>query len=123
MFPGFLTGFDDFFGGLGQSRELENKTAGRVCQSCGLDFDDFRANGRIGCANCYDAFSKELDLILKNVQAGNRHIVEKEQEEPQAQKSELEILKEKLKEAISKEEFELAAQLRDKIRSFENDEG
>ncbi len=45
-----------------------------LCDKCGMTYDEFIDTGKFGCENCYEIFSQKLDPILKNIQAGNRHI-------------------------------------------------
>jgi len=94
------------------------------CSNCGMTYEDFKKIGRLGCSECYMSFRKNLVPLLKRIHGSTQHLgktplkVVKEVK----RKSELEILKEKLQEAIQKEEFEEAAKLRDKIRELEKKE-
>lgn len=91
------------------------------CGKCGLTFDGFRKSGRLGCGQCYNTFSKNLDAILEKVQGKNIHIGKI----PARTGGELKIkneilkLKKELNEKIKKEEFEEAALLRDEIKELE----
>lgn len=106
--------------GLTGPQELMKKGNFR-CQNCGLSYDDFRKLGRFGCSECYSTFQKDLEPLLKKIHGSNRHhgryprrISGKLRE-----KTEPEDLRRELERAIQLEEFEKAAQLRDRIRELE----
>ena len=132
--------FSSFFGDFLEEFEKDtlmpelNPIKQLQCNNCGLTFEDFINTGKFGCSNCYDAFESKIDPILKNIQGSNRHIgrlgtikkgkeltKEAEEEKKDSQeKSELDILKQDLKQAIKEERYEDAAQIRDKIKKIEN---
>lgn len=90
------------------------------CAYCQTSLRDFRASGRLGCAQCYTAFEGALRELLRRVHGAARHRGH-EYEAPAASSavSELEQLRERLHQAVAAEEFELAATLRDQIRALE----
>lgn len=92
------------------------------CPICGMTFEDFKnAGGKMGCADCYRVFSKELASILKNVQASLRHEGKFPQRSGRAmfQKREADRIRNLMKQAVEEENFEEAARLRDKIKALE----
>lgn len=95
------------------------------CPTCGMTYEGFKnGGGKLGCADCYRVFSRELKSIFKNVQASLRH----EGKFPQRygrsmfQKREAERLRELMRKAIADENFEEAARLRDEVRLLEGQE-
>lgn len=90
------------------------------CAYCQTSLRDFRASGRLGCAQCYTAFEGALRELLRRVHGAARHRGH-EYEAPAVGSavSELEQLRERLHQAVAAEEFELAATLRDQIRALE----
>lgn len=93
-----------------------------VCDRCGLTFSEFTRVGRFGCADCYDAFREQLNPILRRVHSGNTEHAGKIPKRAGSSlhlKRELDLLKGMLQEYVRKEEFEKAAEARDKIRSIE----
>jgi len=93
------------------------------CFTCGMTYEDFKsAGGKLGCADCYRVFSRELAPILKNVQASVRHEGKFPQKFGQSmfQKREAARLRELIRKAIEEENFEEAARLRDEVRSLES---
>lgn len=94
------------------------------CQVCGMDYRQFKKTGRLGCANCYETFKKELYPIIKRMQGGSRHtgkIPQKQKARIETNK-EIEDLKNRLNESVKREAFEEAATLRDRIKELENHE-
>ncbi len=91
------------------------------CPRCDGTMEDIVATGKVGCATCYTVFSRELSDVLRmthgnvghrgRVSAGYRARTEKA--------NRLAELKKQLKEAVSLENYESAAGLRDSIRALE----
>ncbi|WP_458415226.1 UvrB/UvrC motif-containing protein [Schinkia sp. CFF1] len=92
------------------------------CKQCGMTFQQFSKMGRFGCSNCYETFSSKIDPILRRVHSGNTTHVGKIPKRIGGNlhlSKEISALKEQLQASIQHEEFEKAAELRDKIRSLE----
>jgi protein arginine kinase activator len=92
------------------------------CSFCSATLADFRATGRLGCAHCYDAFEGSLRDLLRRVHGNSRHIGRRyvaplPSELPHV--SSATELRDRLKRAIEAEQFELAADIRDKLRGIE----
>jgi len=103
----------------------EDEKVGTVkCPQCGLLYSTFKETGRFGCSACYDAFSHQLKPLLRRVHGSTEHVGKTpiRDGEVHLKRREIQKLREKLEEAISKEEFEKAAQIRDKIKALEAEE-
>ncbi len=92
------------------------------CPFCSSTLRDFRQSGRLGCAHCYVAFEQSLRDLLRRVQGSSRHMG-REYEGPSTEQM-LSVgtasqLRERLQRAVEKEQFELAATLRDQLRAME----
>jgi protein arginine kinase activator len=92
-----------------------------ICPSCGTKFVDFREKGLLGCSECYMHFEKEIDSILGKtndtlIHRGKQYAVPGLP--PCGKDVDLDRLRNELLKAISREEFELAASIRDEIRSI-----
>ena len=85
-----------------------------VCAECGLSWADFKTVGRLGCPECYEAFEEQLKVLLRRMHGTNRHIGPKR--ETGSEKESIVALKRKLRRAVEEEEYELAAELRDRLR-------
>lgn len=91
------------------------------CEHCGLKFVDFRNTGRLGCPHDYEAFKNELLPLLESIHNGVQHTGKMPQrvDQPQLREEELNTLRKELQRAIVLEDYEEAAQLRDRIRVLE----
>ena len=110
----FSSFFDDFAG-------LKTIAMPEItkCNSCGLTYDEFSNTGMLGCERCYDTFSNRLDGVLNRIHGSNRHLINDKKESNKKELSELDKLKNELKNCIEKEEYEKAAVIRDKIKKLE----
>jgi protein arginine kinase activator len=84
--------------------------------------NDFRSTGRWGCARCYTAFEVSMRELLRRVHGNSRHggrTYQAPQPELDERATILGELKERLRRAVESEQFELAADLRDRIRVME----
>ncbi|MGB8656970.1 MAG: UvrB/UvrC motif-containing protein [Candidatus Zixiibacteriota bacterium] len=91
-----------------------------VCSACGMSFSDFTQSGRLGCGKCYVTFKSQLDDLLRKVHGSTEHrgkfpsatldVMKPLREERK--------LQEELKRAIQDEDFEKAAQIRDRLKGI-----
>ena len=91
---------------------------GKRCKTCGTSENEFLKTGYLGCSDCYDTFSDSVDVVVRKVQGNTAHIG-RTPTPVNVPKSELETLKDELATAVKKEDYKLAAKLRDKIKSME----
>lgn len=93
----------------------------RECPSCGIKFVEFRNSGRLGCPNDYQEFRDELMPLLENIHGEARHCGKTPRRLPQNKQVQTELvqLRKQLHQAVTKEAYEEAARLRDRIRSLE----
>ena len=124
----------DFLASLGKGGGSEAAAEAGLdvpCTSCGATLRDFRQSGRLGCAECYVTFENHLRDLLRRLHGSTRHEGEtyRAGTVPQARAvpvpagvsaaQPVDDLKEALRKAIEAENFELAAELRDRIRVLE----
>lgn len=90
------------------------------CPTCGMEYERFRETGLLGCADCYKAFAAQLAPMLGRIHGRTQHVghVPPARSAHISAQRELEKLRREMDEAVAKEEFELAAQLRDRIRAM-----
>jgi len=91
------------------------------CENCGLTYAQFSKSGRFGCSDCYQFFGARLDPLFRRIHGNTNHIG-KVPERTGGQlkiRKELEQLKNALQQYIATEEFEKAAEIRDRIRALE----
>jgi protein arginine kinase activator len=104
------------------------------CPACGSTLRDFRDSGRLGCDQCYVSFDTHLRDLLRRLHGSSQHVGERYDlpgaagsngegadgggggDDP---RSRLLELKAQLRRAVEGENFELAAELRDRIRVLE----
>lgn len=90
-----------------------------------MTYNQFTQLGRFGCPDCYDNFASRLEPLLRRIQTGNSHsgkVPTKSGEKIQQQRR-LEALRRELQQAVAEENFERAAELRDEIRTLEQNAG
>ena len=95
-----------------------------TCHFCGATARDFRQTGRVGCARCYNAFERSLRELLRRLHGNAKHTGRRYSppaESVLVSASTVGQLREELRKAIAGEQFELAAQLRDKLRAAEGE--
>ncbi len=85
------------------------------CDTCGCTWEQFRETGRFGCSDCYTAFDKPITPLVKRLHGATSH-VGLGVTLPSRAPVRLPELQKQLDQAIAKEEFERAAELRDQIR-------
>jgi protein arginine kinase activator len=93
----------------------------RECPLCGIKFVEFRNSGRLGCPHDYQEFREELAPLLENIHGETKHCGKTPRRLPQNKQTQSELiqLRNRLKQAVTKEDYEEAARLRDRIRQLE----
>ncbi len=94
---------------------------GVACPCCGLTPADFKEHGRLGCSACYEVFEEKLAPLFMKLHESSVHLGKA----PRARRREaspekIDALKRRLQELVSREEYELAATVRDQLRSLES---
>ena len=98
-----------------------------ACPECGMTLSEFRARGRFGCAHDYVVFAEHLDPLFERIHdvqparhegrlpenIGGEEVVSKQRT--------LADLRKQLEAAVSEENYELAASLRDRIVELEGE--
>jgi len=91
-----------------------------VCPGCGLSFDEFIKQGRFGCGDCYRTFRSKLEPIMRKIHGSSLHkgkLPASDSDDILPIKEE-ERLEAELKKAVEAEDFERAADLRDKLQAI-----
>ncbi|NIA12368.1 MAG: hypothetical protein GWP10_22295, partial [Nitrospiraceae bacterium] len=99
------------------------KRVQKICPSCGLTLKEFREKGKLGCANCYSTFGKEIRDILRKMYGKTQHFG-KFPHQLRTYKTfliDVEKLKEELARAVKEEDYERAAALRDRIADLQEE--
>lgn len=93
-----------------------------TCPCCGIQYMEFRAEGRLGCPKDYEVFRVGLDPLLKRIHRATKHLGKSPRRHPAGRQryAELIALRNQLQAAVEAEAFEEAARLRDLIRHKES---
>jgi protein arginine kinase activator len=92
------------------------------CPNCGFTLDDFREKAVLGCPHDYEVFEQNITPLIKKAHDGNgTHRGKVPSKVPVDSKRELELaeLRRQLDKAVRTEDYERAAELRDRIAEIE----
>lgn len=106
---------------LGKAVEAGEELPAEACPACGATLEDFRATGRLGCAECWQAFAGPLRGLLRRLHGATHHRGEQYLAEgfaPADVDARVRELRARLQAAVSEENFELAAELRDRLQEL-----
>jgi len=96
------------------------KLARLTCPTCGIKYMEFRSDGRLGCPADYETFRTGLEPILLRIHRATRHVGKvPSRARGAAGAGGLLELRQRLRQAVEREDYERAAQLRDLIRQRE----
>jgi protein arginine kinase activator len=94
----------------------------KMCRTCGMTFGVFRQNGVLGCPDCYDSFSQDLSPMIERAQNGGTSHSGKCPRRGGAsidEKLQRQSLRRQLDDAVAAEQYERAAELRDRLRDVQ----
>jgi protein arginine kinase activator len=93
------------------------------CPTCGFAIGDYNASNLFGCPDCYDAFTEQIDALLRRYHGTTEHCgrmpgTPAEPADPDADAVRVRriAIEASLRDAIAAERFEEAASLRDALR-------
>jgi protein arginine kinase activator len=91
------------------------------CPICGLSYLEFRQHGRLGCATDYTVFKEGLMPLLERIHGSTDHLGKIPRTSGEAREGSRELLelRQALKLAVAREDYEKAAELRDRIQHLE----
>jgi len=112
----FLFGMD-----MAPLAQTQASSDAKSCPVCHMRSSDFNKTSRLGCERCYDTFAEELTPIIESMHRGAEHVGKV----PEVEKvrADVESLNRKLAHAVEQQEFELAAELRDRILEAKSETG
>lgn len=108
-----VTSVFDLINNIIKHKQEQHKKSVKTCAACGTTIQDIANTSRIGCPDCYTTFKEELKPFIMNFHKAYQHIGKS------PKKIDTKDLKKALEEAIKKEDYELAAKLRDEIKKLE----
>ncbi len=94
------------------------------CARCGLAFEEFTHLGRFGCGQCYKTFRSRLEGMMRKIHGSSLHKGKLPTSDPNQSLpiKEEKRLEDALKKAIESEDFERAADLRDKLKAIKEED-
>lgn len=130
----FEDDFNSLFGTFFENA-LPARTQATRCETCGSSYTDIQRTGMMGCADCYRIFNGEIMPTIRRIHGNTTHCgknsaayrAEKtksasEKIEENKPESERDKLQAELDSAIENQEFERAAELRDRIKAMEGED-
>lgn len=105
----------------GESGLLASLNDDTPCPSCGMTLKKFSKKTLLGCPNDYDVFSEQLKMLIEKSHGGkSKHCGKVPSRTPKAAKNQVELmnLQQQLDTAVKDEDYETAAQLRDRIKNL-----
>ena len=99
----------------------DSKEEDIICPNCYSTYNEYKQTGKLGCSRCYEAFEEKLKPVLKNIYGHEEYIgkIPKKDNSHIYISKEIRILREDLNRAVEQEEYEKAADIRDKIKELE----
>ena len=119
---------DDFLRGIFSNAAVQedkatNEEGELVCPRCGMSYQDFSQQGKIGCAACYATFRQQLEPMLRRIHGSSVHRgkIPHRSGGTLELKQNIALLQQQLKICVEQEEYEKAAELRDKVRAMKQE--
>lgn len=115
----------DFLAQLGPETSTSGEGAGDPCPYCGITEAEFRRTGRLGCPQCYAHFEPQLRGLLRRLHGSPQHVGKlymSAASDAGDRIARLSAMRRRLQRAVETEDFELAAELRDRIHEMEGAE-
>lgn len=112
----------DFLAQLGPEAMATGEGAGEPCPYCGITVAEFRRTGRLGCPQCYAHFEPQLRSLLRRLHGSPQHVGKlymSASSEAGDRVARLSAMRRRLQRAVETEDFELAAEIRDRIHEME----
>ncbi len=126
--------FSNFLGSF-FGNALPARTQAARCEGCGSTYNEIAKTGHVGCADCYETFWEQLMPSIRRIHGNTTHCgkiphsleytesveknVSEKNESTDNIDSEIQLLKQSLEKAVKEQNFEKAAELRDKIKELE----
>jgi len=115
----------DFLAQLGSESGATGEGSEEPCPYCGITESEFRRTGRLGCPQCYAHFEPQLRSLLRRLHGSPQHVGKiymSAGSEAGDRIARLSAMRRRLQRAVDTEDFELAAELRDRIHEMETAE-
>ncbi len=104
------------------AKESSTTASDLLCEECGISYVEFRNHGLFGCPRDYDVFRDPLVKLLERAHDGAAHHTGKTPKSvgtTRTTQQDIHRLRRQLAEAVAAEDYERAADLRDRIGELE----
>lgn len=121
----------EFFSDL-QEREPEEQRD--ECPECGLTLRELKKTNKVGCSNCYSVFRDQFESIVHRIHGADQHLGEEPDTADSSgfetstddstglgkvsREQKLQLLEKRLQKRVDEEDYEAAADLRDRIQEL-----
>jgi protein arginine kinase activator len=112
-------------GPLSMGQVQPSLVTSKSCPNCGVSLKSIGQDGRLGCNRCYEVFREHLEPTLRRIHGNTVHtgkLPKKGAGKIKLQRQ-IEQLKSELQAAVVNEQYEKAAELRDRIKELEKSKG
>lgn len=118
----FESFFNGFFGGSERSLAGKQPLVEDSCPVCGTSLDEILRRGRLGCSECYGIYREHLTRPLKQIHGATAHTgkIPTRCGKGIKRMAQIDTMQSELNRAVMEQNFEKAAELRDKIKELKN---
>ena len=119
--PEFVKDFVEATLGLMQGMAQDRKKRRTRCPACGMTWKKVEDSGRLGCPMCWRAFANDLRKEFLRGQYSDSHKGSPPPEVAVHPEDVVTVLERKLKEAVAREDFHVAADIKRKLDAMRAD--
>lgn len=121
----------EFFSDLQDQDSEETKDE---CPKCGLTLRELKKTNKVGCSNCYSVFRDQFESIVHRIHGADQHLGEEPETADSSEfdpsdggstglgkvsrEQKLQLLEKRLQKRVDEEDYEAAADLRDRIQEL-----
>lgn len=105
----------------GSSPQTTSHYKAMVCRSCNTNLQSIVDTGEVGCTQCYETFSTQIDTLLEGIHEALDHTgkIPRQDNLRAKARADLQTKRALLKTSLNAERYEEAAILRDEIKQLE----
>ncbi len=117
----FNIGLDSFLSNMFTQNKTVSPHSTVTCPLCGAHEADIARTGRVGCSQCYTVFGELLNQYINRIHGNASHVGRFPEGLDEKRKSRLKLdsLRADMQRAVESQEYEKAAEIRDKIKELE----
>ena len=128
LFADMQSEFENMLGSF-FGNALPSRTEASRCKTCGSTYAEIARTGKVGCADCYNEFYEQLLPTIRKMHGNTTHCGKHSsllkvdtvaEQSADTTANDVDKLQAELEIAIKEQNFEHAAELRDKIKELNN---